>query len=309
MDQFYFCIIFYILINICTAKYINVCKVIGDKNLFSIYSDGKNPKFFNFYDQVYFGDKIYNIGYCECYTETRNCRVEFFNNKNYEKRYKAILEFEYQEDINMLKLEIPNYPENIQTNIANPDFDSIFKDYNQYLQNMKNTSIEYYYSNALEYKLVSLYKPNPDVDSIFFTFSALDNQYDVLESYIELSPLKTLMDENKLFSLYYSPRLSIYKRDMFKYYYPFGGFKIRNILECYYNGNDIQHYQYSYQDTPPFNIDCTWGNTSYVSEKINEGEREKWIYEVNHSNGFIFYKIILNSFISFILLNIILYNI
>jgi len=285
MGRIIFYTIFSLLINYCMGNYVSTCKVVGNDNLFSIYKDKKNPKFINNTPNIYFENSNFKIGYCECYTENGNCRIEFDSNNN-GTFYKNIIEYEFQKDYyNLIKDNtLFNYKNfNVKTNLKNPTFQDIYNDYVAYsITNNKEELSE----------LINI-KANPDKDLIFFSTDYTNGVDDWLNRYGFNSMERLIEDEeksNNMYYLFYSPNVPVSSlKRLQQYTYPFAGYKIRRALECIsdnkeFNGNNTIKNAYSASNYTPLDIDCTWGDPSY---ELKEDFTSKGFFSttINFSKG------------------------
>ncbi|ORX45633.1 hypothetical protein BCR36DRAFT_585649 [Piromyces finnis] len=241
------------------------CRVIGEEKDLELYENKKNPSVLS-YSNFFFdidgagGHNLYTVEYCECYTETGNCRLAtgFDKNDSITVGYsRAIIEFEMDK----------------KDDIKNETYDSLFK------------------KHQTEFNLPSNYKHNKDLDEIFFsniyeTTSSDGNTY--IGEHAVYESVKDVIDKNYKFPIYYTVNKteegSIVRVDT-KTTVKIGEFKVASIIEClsYYDGTQQVSKKniYGREGFKINELDCTWGNQTYQMEQIESESNSDHIFQMN----------------------------
>ncbi|KAG4107861.1 hypothetical protein H8356DRAFT_1618981 [Neocallimastix lanati (nom. inval.)] len=257
--------------NVSTYK--SNCKVVGDPNAIKIYKDNVFPTFNTNIDNLLINGTKYSVGYCECSTETGNCRVEY--DAQLENTYrKVIVEYIMLSDL------------------KNKTFDSLYADYKKEVEEKRK---QFYYYGEMEEKLIDpmpeTHTIDPQTDKIYFSNSKIYHQLDgkiqndeeVVSVESAENILKSDHNENKkdivesYYPLRYAPALPLNEDEQISII--IGKFEIGHVVDCtagdkdFKNGN-VTKKAYTREGFQAPDVDCSWGNPSVKVEKILNAENE-----------------------------------
>lgn len=253
------------------------CRVIGDSKDFAIYENNRFPSvlsYSNFFVDIggNSGNNKYVMEYCECYTDSGNCRIAGGSDKNdgITSGYsRVLLEFEFlgreewkgktSDDLFHQYQKVVNLPSNYQ---HLPDEDD-----------------ELFFSNIYEF-------PSTDDPKTSYTgdHAVFDNAEDTIK-------------RNYTFPLYYmvnweddddnnhQTNKSLMKIDE-NHLMVVGAFRIASVIECvnHFNGKEqvAERFVFTRDHYQLTDLDCnTWGNQTYQMDQLDSVSNSDSIFKMN----------------------------
>jgi len=264
------------------------CRVISSKDKgsssFSLYENNNNPSVLSYAN--YFidiagdsGNNKYIMEYCECYTESGNCRIAGGSEKNdgiTTGHSRAILEFELVEGEGKEELKSQSYEDlfnKYQKDLNLPkDYKHVPEDNELFFSNIyeftsSNDDDDGSHHDNKEDKKVSSFSGDHAVfekaedtvktDYLFPLYYTINTNHDVAKN--------IKIDENKIVQV--------------------GRFRIASIIECidYFNGKEQVSKKNTYvrDGFTLTDLDCTWGNQTYQLEQIESASNSDNILKMN----------------------------
>jgi len=247
------------------------CRVVGDPKALALYENNRFPSVFsysNFFVDISgkSGNNKYVMEYCECYTDSGNCRIAGGSDKNdgITSGYsRVILEFELLEpeawkgktydDLYNQYQKVVNIPKDYQ---HLPDDDELF------------------FSNIYEY---------PSEDDPKITFAG---------DHIVFENAEDTVKGNYTFPIYYMVNYDDdeMKKSLLKvnenHLMPVGAFRIASVIECvnHFNGKEqvAQRFAFTRDNFQLTDLDCnTWGNQTYQMEQLDSASNSDSVLKMN----------------------------